>query len=281
MGKIFDALEKSNKEKVPFDFSPDDAESSKKEQPVLKDVFKKDYSSDKASGQIDKNLVTLLKPQSFEAERFKILKTSLLFSTTGESPKVIMVSSAVPGEGKSFVTANLAISIAQNIDEHVLLIDCDLRLPSIHKRFGYGQTAGLSEYLSGKISLTSTFLKTKVEKLTIIPGGNPPPNPSELLSSDQMAQLIEEVKTRYRDRYIIIDTAPPQLTSEAGALAKLVDGILLVINCGKTKREIVSELVNTFEKDKILGIVFNRYDFQSSAYYGYGKYNKYSKYYGK
>lgn len=193
-----------------------------------------------------------------------------------------MVSSAVPGEGKSFVAANLAISIAQNIDEHVLLVDCDLRLPSVHKRFGYGQTAGLSEYLSGKVAqLSSVFLKTRVDKLSIIPGGKPPHNPSELISSDHMTRLLNEMKTRYEDRYVIIDTAPPQLASETSALAKLVDGILVVVQYGKTKREVVSDTVNILGKDKILGIVLNQYDFRSSSYYGYGNYSKYNRYFSK
>ncbi len=281
MGKIFDALEKSRKETSISDSLPERSDTGIKNPAHLKEVSFNDPLPVNEYNQLDKNLVALFKPQSFEAEQFKILKTSLLFPTTGKPPKVIMVSSAVPGEGKSFVAANLAISLAQNIDEHVLLMDCDLRIPTVHTRFGFGETAGLSDYLSGRTSLSSLFLKSKVDKLTILPAGKPPHNPSELLSSDRMLQLIDEVKSRYSDRYIIIDTAPPQLTAESTALAKQVDGVLLVINYGKTKREVIDELVNSFGKEKILGIILNRFSLQSSSYFKYGKYDKYSKYYGR
>jgi exopolysaccharide/PEP-CTERM locus tyrosine autokinase len=193
---------------------------------------------------------------------------------------MIMVTSAVPGEGKSFISSNLAISIAQNIDEHVLLMDCDLRLPSIHNRFRFESKTGLSDYLTGNVPLSSLLVKVGIDKLSILPGGKPPANPSELLSSDKMTQLLEEVRARYEDRYIIIDSAPPQLTAESSALARQVDGIVLVINYGKTKRELVADLLEIIGKEKIIGVVFNRFNLRSSTYYGYGKYSHYGKYYG-
>jgi len=158
---------------------------------------------------IDKNLVALLKTQSFENEQFKMLRTNLLFPSSGKSPRTIMVTSAVPDEGKSFVAANLAISIAQSIQEHVLLIDCDIRRPCVHTQFGFGDVTGLSEYLVNGPSLSSLLLKTEVNKLSILPAGRPPHNPSELLSSQRMSKLLEEVTERYRDRYIVIDSPPP------------------------------------------------------------------------
>lgn len=146
---------------------------------------------------IDKNLVALLKAQSFENEQFKMLRTNLLFPSSGKSPRTIMVTSAVPDEGKSFVAANLAISIAQSIQEYVLLIDCDIRRPCIHTQFGFGDVPGLSEHLANGPSLSSLLLKTEVNKLSILPGGKPPHNPSELLSSQRMSKLLEEVTERY------------------------------------------------------------------------------------
>ena len=115
--------------------------------------------------QIDKNMVALLKPQSFEAEQFKILRTNLLFPSSGKSPRTIMVTSAIPSEGKSTIAANLAISIAQGIQEYVLLIDCDIRRPRVHTQFGYGDVPGLSDYLSKGTPLSSLLLKTKLNKL--------------------------------------------------------------------------------------------------------------------
>lgn len=191
-----------------------------------------------------------------------------------------MVTSCLPGEGKTFVATNLAISIAQNINEHVLLIDADVRKPSVHKRFGYGRVRGLSEYLINGIPLSELFLKTSTPKLTILAGGRPPENPAELLSSENMAKLIDEVTRRYSDRYIIIDTPPPKLASETGVIANRVEGVVLVVNAGETPRIMFSELMKTIGKEKVLGVVLNRYTIPLSVYSGeYGKYRRYSKYY--
>jgi exopolysaccharide/PEP-CTERM locus tyrosine autokinase len=229
--------------------------------------------------KIDQNLVSLLKPQSFENEQFKILRTNLLFPSSGKSPRTILVTSALPDEGKSFVAANLAISIAQSIQEYVLLIDCDIRRPSIHTKFGFGDTPGLSEHLANSTSLSSLLLKTEVDKLSILPGGKPPYNPSELLSSQRMSKLLEEVTERYRDRYIVIDTPPPKLTAETSAISRQVDGILLVVEYGSTPRQMVSDLIEIMGKEKILGIILNKLDIRFSSYYGMVKYSKCGKYY--
>lgn len=219
---------------------------------------------------LDKSLITHLKPHSIEAEQFRILKTAILFPQTGIPPRTIMVTSTVPGEGKSFVAGNIAISIAQSIDEYVLLMDCDLRKPSQHSRFGFSLVPGLSEYLThrGEKSLGSIIYKTAVNKLSLLPAGKPPANPSELISSDEMRSLLQEVKGRYSDRYIIIDSPPPYLTAEANALARQVDGIVIVVKTGKTRRSHVSDLIDAYGRDKILGVVKNF----SEQKHGYKKY---------
>ncbi|RJP77238.1 MAG: polysaccharide biosynthesis tyrosine autokinase [Desulfobacteraceae bacterium] len=275
MGKVFDALEKSNQK-----ISIEPLASDERKNQDRDDSAQVEGRSQSNTARFDKSLVTILEPHSFESEQFKILRANILFPTSGKPPRMIMVTSAVPGEGKSFVASNLAISIAQNIDEHVLLMDCDLRLPSIHNRFHFESKTGLSDYLTGDVPLSSLLVKVGVDKLSILPGGKPPANPAELLSSEKMTQLLEEVKLRYEDRYIIIDSAPPQLTAESSALARQVDGIVLVINYGKTKRELISDLIEILGKEKIIGIVFNRFNLRSSTYYGYGKYSHYGKYYG-
>jgi len=224
--------------------------------------------------QIDSSIITHHKPHSFEAEQFRRLKTTILFPDKGLPPRTIMVTSTAPDEGKSFVAANLAVSLANSIDEYVLLMDCDLRRPSIHAKFGFSDnTPGLTEYLTKKLSLSDILLKTVVDKLTIISCGRPPDNPSELISSDQMRHLITEVKARYDDRYIILDSPPPYITAEANALARQVDAIVIVVRSGKTKREDLRDLVDTYGKKKILGIVKN-FDqpapFSKKRNYSYG-----------
>lgn len=310
MGKIFDALEKSKKkhgtssatEKTSGAILKDQTEKQRsslnqganlnrdygseafshkgtdkvgygKRQPHVIPLDKTEVLYD--SNNIDRNLIVHLQPDSFEAEQFKILRTNLLFPSSGKSPRSIMVTSAVPGEGKSFVAANLAISIAQSIQEYVLLIDCDIRRPCVHKRFGFGDIPGLSDHLTNGASISSLILKTQVKKLSIIPGGRPPHNPSELLSSRHMSKLLEEVTERYSDRYIVIDSPPPKLTAESAAISRQVDGVILVIEYGSTPRKMVSDLIEIIGKEKIIGVIFNKLDMRFPSYYGLKKYGKY------
>ena len=229
--------------------------------------------------KMDQNLISLFNPQSFEAEQFKILRSNLLYPGSGNPPRSLMVTSPMPGEGKSFVAANLAISVALNINRHVLLMDCDLRRPSIHTRFGFENVPGLSDYLSSGVSLSDLLIRTSIDKLTILPGGQPPDNPSELLSSERMSELLAEASERYQDRLIILDSPPPALTAETSVLARWVDGVVIVIKHGKTPREGVSDVIDKMGKDKIIGAVINNLEVYSSQYYGkyYGKSKPYKK----
>jgi capsular exopolysaccharide synthesis family protein len=226
---------------------------------------------------LDPNLISLLAPRSFEAEQFKILRTNLLYPVSGTAPRSILVTSVSPEDGKSFVAANLAVSVALNVNRYVLLLDCDLRKPTIHSQFGFGNVPGLAEYLAKGASLPSLLLQTKVERLTILPGGTPPPNPSEILSSERMAALLEEVTNRYKDRLIIIDSPPPTMTAETGVLARMAEGIVLVARYSKTGKDDMKNLIEHLGKDKIVGCVLNQYDYRSAGFYGYRKYKKYGK----
>ena len=275
MGKIFKALEKSER------IMGEEQITTRKTEEILpshennQDYFKKNDFSEKIIYNLSPDLVSSLKPYSVEAEQFRNLKNNILFPEKGTPARCIMVTSASPGEGKSFVSANLAISIAQSIDEYVLLMDCDLRAPSIDSLFGFSDMEGLSEYLSNAKPLESLLLNTFLEKLKLLPAGKIPANPSELLSSEQMKRLIHEVKLRYNDRYIILDTPPPYVTSETSALARQVDGIVIVVRQRKTRKQDIYDLIDTYGREKILGIVYN--DANKSFGFGYGKYG-YGKY---
>jgi capsular exopolysaccharide synthesis family protein len=225
---------------------------------------------------IDPKLVALHTPQSFEAEQFKILRTNILFPLAGKPPRSILLTSAAPGEGKTFAAANLAISIALNINRFVLLIDADLRWPQLHTRFGFPAVPGLSNYLADSRPLPSLLLRTKVNKLTLLPAGPPPDNPSELISSERMASLLNEVSTRYPDRLIVIDAPPPAMAAETGVLARAVDGIIVVVRYGSTRREALADLIARLGEKKILGSIVNRVETADTRYYGY-KYAGYGK----
>jgi len=291
MGKIHDALEKASKQnqlKPPHNKHQEPEQtatgSNGKKIPTSIDTVAekkviplKSLGAKSTGSTIDPMLVTLAAPLSREAELFKQLRTNLLFPISGKAPKSILVTSALPGEGKSLLSANLAISVAKGIQEHVLLIDCDMRKPSIHKLFGLPEERGLSDFLSKGVPLPSLLKKTPVDKLTLLLGGPSPPNPTELLSSRQMSDLLIEVKQRYDDRYIIIDTPPWTLTAETNALVRQVDGIILVIKSGKTSKKLIDSLIETIGKEKILGVVLNWYESLSAHYLNYSKYGEYYK----
>lgn len=247
---------------------------------VPKGIIKKTDFQVYNKNRIEKNMVTVFKPFSYETEMFKFLRGKILNPLAGDPPKSILVTSAVPGEGKSFVSANLAVTIAQSIQEYVLLMDCDLRKPRIHTMFGLPDAYGLSEHLTHDTDLSPLMLKV-MSKLAILPAGRVPQNPSELLSSPKMSSLLLELKEEYDERYIIIDSPPPAMAPETLAISKNVDGILIVIKHGSTPLALVNDLINSFGKEKIIGAVLNRFDLRSSKSYGYGKYKQYKKYYNR
>ena len=301
MGKFSEALKKSNKQSVPssstiifepeVDKIPGNGAHNKEREYHPETILLVEPEAKKSTlktpaihtnGFFDKNLVAYHDPHSFEAEQFRMLRTNILFPSKDQIlPKTILVTSAVPKEGKSFVSSNLAITIAQNIDQHVMLIDCDMRRPMVHKNFGCGNVQGLSNYLLGEMPLHELLIKIENLHLSILPGGPQPPNPAELLSSNKMMALLREVRDRYSDRYIIIDSPPPHLTAESNALAKFVDGIIIVIKLKQTSQQLISDLVDKFPKDKILGIVSNWLDRHTTNLYGSGKYTHYGYYNSK
>lgn len=228
----------------------------------------------------DPKLVTYYDPDSVASEQFRKLRTQLLRLHIPHPPRTILVTSSTAGEGKTFVAANLAAGIAHDFQAYSLLVDCDLRNPSLGKWLGIHNGYGLSDYLVGKKEIPELLIKTEVERLKILLGGTLQDNPTELIGSARMEALIKELKERYSDRYIILDSTPLLATSEPEVLSRLVDGIIFVVRAGVTPRETVKQAVSFLEKDKILGVVLNDLQFKSSgltnryfgsgdSYYGY------------
>jgi exopolysaccharide/PEP-CTERM locus tyrosine autokinase len=271
MGKIYNALTRFKEEKrasKPEDYMP---KSLPVQEESDEERFFKEYTRD---GRYSDKLFTLLAPNSVAAEIFKIIRGSILFSKDRPVPKAIMITSALPGEGKSFVATNLAVSLAMGLDQRVLLIDTDLRRPSVHRAFGYTNEYGLTDHLQGKRDISELLVKTNINKLTLLLSGEPPSNPVELLSSKRMEDFLSEAKQRYPDRFIIMDATPVRLTAETNTLARHTDGILLVVMCGETPRETILRTVEVLDKQKILGVIFNKFD---QPHREYNKY--YTKYY--
>jgi exopolysaccharide/PEP-CTERM locus tyrosine autokinase len=183
-----------------------------------------------------------------------------------------MVTSATGGEGKTFVSANLAAGLSRDLHAHALLVDCDLRVPLLGNLFGFSNKLGLSDYLKDGRKIADLLLETRIEKLSLLPGGNVPENPTELIGSRRMEDLVLELKSRYNDRYVIFDSTPLLAASESEVLSKLVDGIIIVVKAGVTPRETVKQAISFLDKEKILGLVLNHLEFRSpglhSRYFG-------------
>jgi exopolysaccharide/PEP-CTERM locus tyrosine autokinase len=224
------------------------------------------------SGKIDPRLVCLREPSSPVAECFRVLRARILSGGPGHGIRSIMVTSPQPSDGKSTSAANLAITIAGGINEYVLLADCDLRNPSLHQIFGLHSNSGIREYLEEGTSIAPFLKTTQVNKLTLLPAGKPPLNPSELLSSEKMRRLIEELKGRYQDRYIIIDGTPAGFAAETHFLSTMVDGVLLVVRSGKTDKNSITEAVEHIGREKIIGVVFNASNENRKKYRHYYRY---------
>jgi protein-tyrosine kinase len=206
------------------------------------------------------------------AEEYKLLRTHILHKTKKDNLNTIMFTGPKPDEGKSLTTINVAISIAQEIDQTVLIVDADLRNPSIHKYFGLSGRKGLIDFLKGGIPIPELLIHPEgIGKLVILPGGKPAGDAAELIKSPQMADLVHELKHCYQDRYVLFDLPPVINFADALAFAPLVDGIVVVIEAGRTTREDLSQCLEMLEKFNVLGVVLNKMEKkeQNNAHYDY------------
>ena len=225
----------------------------------------------KRFGQIADEVVVVSDSQSPMAESFRILSGRILFSHSSSRPSSILVTSALPGEGKTFVSVNLAVSLAKNVGP-TLLVDCDLRHPCTHGLLGYPNRRGLRDHLEEGTPLDDLVIQTSVPNLRYLPSGPTPSNASELVASDRMADLIAGAVPEGPRGTMVIDTTPAHLTAEPEILRQWVGGILLVVRSGRAPRTAVSEVIESLGRDKLLGIVFNG---DPASQRGYHKYYPY------
>lgn len=217
----------------------------------------------------------IAEPDSFAAEQFRKLRT-FIFMRTPQPPRLILITSAFPQEGKTTVALNLSVAISQEINKRVVLIDADLRMPSIYFK-DFGNSQGLCDYLTDHIPLEAILKKSGNEKLWIIPAGKSSSRAAELIGSDKMAELLNTLRNFGEDTYVIIDSPPIVSSSEPLLLSRLVDGIILVVMADKTPRGAIRKAINAFPKEKILGAVFNQKEFKEQKYYSEYYYRKYKK----
>ncbi|WP_018412969.1 XrtA-associated tyrosine autokinase [Methyloversatilis thermotolerans] len=216
-------------------------------------------------------------PRSQIAEEFRVIKRPILANAHGkgaapvDNGNLIMVTSSVPGEGKSFNSINLAMSIAMELDNRVLLVDADVARPSVLNLLGLPPAKGLMDVLLDRnVGLPDVLLRTNVEKLTILPAGMPHKNATELLASSSMKSLLVELAHRYPDRIIIFDSPPLMVTTEAPVLAQSMGQLVLVVEAGRTTHTMVKQALAKVQGCQVKMLVLNKARYaRTDGYYGY------------
>lgn len=193
-----------------------------------------------------------------EAEAFRVLRTQVLQRTRGSGGNTIMITSALPGEGKTLTAINLAFIFAREFQHTVLLVDGDLRKQSVHKYLGCAGEKGLIDYLADGTPVSELICWPGVEKMTLISGGRSYQESAEILGSPRMKELVSEMKARYPERYILFDVPPILTGADVLAFAPLVDQVIVVVQAGKTSMDDLDKALKYLPKEKILGFVLNR-----------------------
>lgn len=221
------------------------------------------------SGTLDPRLVAAFAPQSLAAEQYRSLRTRIKASENGRVFRSFIITSPNKGDGKSLTAANLALTMAQEFHQRVLLVDADLRRPSIHHLFGINETPGLTDVLMGGSTLENALVDIPEHHLTVLASGLVPVHPAELLGSTGMRRVLDTLRSRY-DR-VILDMPPVAPLADVSIAAGMVDGILMIVRAGVTPKPAIERALAGLEMSKVLGLVLNDAG-EPGAQYGYGGY---------
>ena len=214
-----------------------------------------------------KNIISYSQPKSVIAEEFRSIRTNIQYSNLDKKIKTIVVTSTTKDEGKTTIATNLAVNFSKIENKRVLIIDCDLRNPSVYKEFGISNSNGLTDLLVEEKDLSNYIKETKINNLHILTAGSIPPNPSEMLSSNRMKVFMEKVREEYD--YVFIDTPPIGMVTDAGILSAFLDGTIIVVKSDlvdikdlqESKKKLVSVNAN------ILGVILNGNKVKKDDYY--------------
>jgi len=226
-----------------------------------------------AAGTTTSRLAALRYPEGPVAEAYRVVRTNLLFSSVAEGGRALIVTSTNPGEGKTTTTANLATSLAAN-GAKVLVVDADLRRPTLHQHFAISKTPGLSDVIVGKRQISEAIQSARGKALHVLPCGYIPPNPAELLGSNVMREIVRALKTRYD--WVLIDTPPVLAMADTPVMCPFVDGVILVVASEASSRPAVQRAIDQLAGvgGTVIGAVLNKVDLKRNSYY-------YSQYYGE
>jgi protein-tyrosine kinase len=208
-----------------------------------------------ASTHVDPRLVAANAPQSLAAEQYRLLRTRVTRAENGRAFRSIIITSPNKGDGKSLTAANLALTMAQDPQQRVLLLDADLRRPSIHRLFGISETPGLSDILMGGATLDESLVTVPDQRLTVLPSGLIPSQPAELLGSTGMRRLLDALRARF-DR-ILIDMPPVAPLADVAIASTMADGVLMIVRAGVTPKPAIERALSGIEGGKVLGLVLN------------------------
>ena len=252
MGKITEALKKVTDERI----------SRIQKKPEIQYIVRKAENTN-----IEEHIVSFHDPTSPIGEQYKMLRTNIQSLKQAKGYKTFAITSSIHGEGKTVTAINLAMTMAHDLNnKSILLIDGDMRKCKIAKYLGFHQNPGLSEVLKGEAEPDATFVSPNVDNLTVMPAGKVPKNPSELLASKAMERLIASFKTRFD--YIFIDTPPVIPLTDACIVGPLVDGVIMVVQAGRTQREVIHHAENRLyqAQAKTLGYIMTNVEFHLPQY---------------
>jgi len=234
------------------------------------------------AGLATQGLLVPHSPRTLLADQYRVVKRPLIRNAIGKGASrlahgnLIMITSALAGEGKSFTAVNLALSIANELDHTVMLVDADVARPSVMRMLGLADgngrvdAPGLLDVLEGRVEMAHALLRTNVDKLTLLPSGSPHERATEMLASDAMSRLLDEMARRYPDRIIIFDSPPLLQTTEARVLATHMGQVVVVVRAEQTAQAAVADALATIESCPVRLLLLNRAPVGTQAAYGYG-----------
>jgi capsular exopolysaccharide synthesis family protein len=281
MAKHYEALQRAEQERrrraagsdsapvsaVDWDTTPETAPRQK--EGLLQRLLPSRRSAVRAAdtaNDVNKRRISLLQPDSYAAEQFRTLRARIDSLSTQRPIKTVAITSANPDEGKSTASINLAAVTSMSVGRRVLLMDCDLRKPKIHRTLGVDPTSGLEEILMGRAGFDDAVVKVEGLSLDLLPVRTPPANPSELLASAEMRRVIEEVSGRYDQ--VILDTPACLGLPDAKTVTELCDGIILVVRANVTPRQDVQTMLEILDQHRVLGMLLNDVE-PNREQYGY------------